>query len=832
MALPVSDPAGMLAIVLALALIAPLLAEKARLPAIVGIALAGILAGPHGLGLLDTAGPMGSFGKVGMLYAFLAAGAELDSGRIGRAGARGRGAIMAFLPFAFGIPFAAGLLAGRLLLGLELLPSLLLGCVLAAFSTLPYQSAARLGLTRQRAATAAAGSELVGGAAAMAGFAIAARLSAPSGGEPLLSALLALAWAAASILVLPRAAALFFKKVKPEGTLEFVFVLALSFACAFGAGLAGVEPAAGAFLAGILLCRFIPSTSILMNRLRFVGDALLLPCFMVYAGALADPIRAFADAGSLRTALVVLGAGLGAPWLAAGAAGIVLRMSRQERRLLWGLSASRATPALAMALAGYELGVVDRSVLDGTVFLVLASCALGDMVARRAARALAGAGEGRSERLSAAPERILVAVSNPSSIRGLVELAFLMRGHGNEEPVYPVAVVAESADREAELAAAENRLAQAVVQGVSAGVPVIPSTRVCVNAHEGLLLAARECRASAIVIGWNKAPKLSHAFFGSVIEQVVLGGAGLVVVARATRPLGEVTQLALVLPAMIERHPGFDRALAAVAALLAQTGARLTAYALAGREREAREALSGIKAHGSTQVVGLSSWKELGPEDKAAGGSRAFILFSARPGESAWHPAVEKLPHRLGEEYPDAPLFIFYLPEPSRIEAESAEPAAAPSPGEPPEPRERDLLDRAIAAGRVRPAMRETAIADGLRELLRPAFGQDRKALNKLAALFTQMAQSQPIELEPGILLLHAHLEEASETMVFFGARPEGFRLVALEESVRVIVILCAPADQSAEEHLATLGEIARLFKDGKVEERLGLGGAGGPRGP
>jgi len=133
------------------------------------------------------------------------------------------------------------------------------------------------------------------------------------------------------------------------------------------------------------------------------------------------------------------------------------------------------------------------------------------------------------------------------------------------------------------------------------------------------------------------------------------------------------------------------------------------------------------------------------------------------------------------------------------------------------------LMTEAVAAGRVKLRMEETSINDAIRELLRSHFEADRKSLARLTALYTEIAQKQPIELEPGVLLLHAHVDDAAEPLVFFGSRPEGLRILSLEAPARLIVLLCAPSTQSPEEHLRTLGEIARLLKGGRIAGRMGL---------
>jgi mannitol/fructose-specific phosphotransferase system IIA component (Ntr-type)/nucleotide-binding universal stress UspA family protein len=503
-------------------------------------------------------------------------------------------------------------------------------------------------------------------------------------------------------------------------------------------------------------------------------------------------------------------------WLASSGGGLLLGYRKDERRMLFGLSVNHAAAVLAAALVGFRLGLFSQSVLGGTVFLIIASCFVGALATQRAGKRLAAACEDRQAHTDRSLERILVAISNPASIRDLLALAFLLRNKRSDEPIYPVAVVPESANSRLEIAKAENGLAQAVVQGVSAGVPVIPATRVSVNVAEGIIQAAMENRAGAVVLGWNKAPRLAHAFFGSAIDQVILDASELVVVARITKPLNNLSKVALVLPPLVERHPGFRRALAYLANLVSQTGSKLTVYVQKLNGASVIDAMGTTHSRLHAQVVELDSWKSYAQVlDPQGSVGQAFVLFSPRPGENAWHPAVEKLPYRVGEERPDLPLLLFYLPKGVETDAAVISDPYAPPTG--------DIFERALASGRVKAKMEETSINDAIRELLRSHFDSDRKVLARLSAVFTDIAQKQPIELEPGVLLLHAHVEEATEPLVFFGARPEGLRLLSLDAPARLVVLLCAPSSQTPEEHLKILGEIARLLKGGRIAERLGL---------
>jgi Kef-type K+ transport system membrane component KefB/nucleotide-binding universal stress UspA family protein len=819
--LPLTDPAGIFSIVLVIILVAPFLAEKVRLPGVVGLALAGIIVGPHALGLIAKDSAIEFLGTIGLMYVFFVAGAEIDLAQVRRE----RRSTLVFYAFTFGLPFAVGYATGARFFKLGPLAAILFGCLFSSYTLVPYPIVSKLGITRQRSVVVAVSAVILTDTTTMGILAVVARASHGGGDWTVWARMLGLvlAWAALVVILVPKAAELFFRKIKPDGTIEFVFTIALVFICAFTARIAGLEPIIGAFVAGLLLNRFIPESGVLMNRVKFAGDALFIPFFMVYIGVLADPTVLFGSWASFGMATAMVALNIVAKALAAGGSGRLLGYRKDESLMLFGLSVNHAAAVLAAALVGFKLGLFDQTVLNGAIFLIIASCFAGPLATQAAGKRLAAAGDERQARADHSPERVLVAISNPLTIRELLALAFLLRSRRSEEPVYPLVVVPESANTRLEIAKAETSLAQAVVQGVSAGVPVIPATRVSVNASEGIVQAALENRAGAIVLGWNRSPKISHAFFGNVIEQVIRGANELVVVARITKPLNNVTQIALLLPPLVERHPGYRRGLAYLGNFASQTGARLTVYTQKPGGEAVLSAMGSARGRLRAQVVEVDSWKSFGQELGAqAQPGLAVFIFSARPGEAAWHPAVEKLPHRLGEDLPDRPLFLFYLPEGTPTEAP---PAAKPAVGE------GDLFAAALAAGRVRPSMGEASINDAVRELLRCQYDGDRKTLAKMTSLFTGIAQKQPIELEPGVLLLHAHVEEASEPLIFFGARAEGIRLLSLDVPARLLILLCAPASQSPEEHMRTLGEIVRLVKDGRVAERIGLKdqGASGP---
>ena len=76
--LPLQEPVLIFALVLLIILLAPTLLRKLKIPEIIGLTLAGVLVGPHGLNLLSEDLEFSIFGTIGLLYLMFLAGLEID----------------------------------------------------------------------------------------------------------------------------------------------------------------------------------------------------------------------------------------------------------------------------------------------------------------------------------------------------------------------------------------------------------------------------------------------------------------------------------------------------------------------------------------------------------------------------------------------------------------------------------------------------------------------------------------------------------------------------------------------------------------------------------
>ena len=387
MNLPLSQPVAVFAVLAMVTLVVPALARRIRMPEIVALILAGAAVGAPGLGLLGEASGLRLLSDVGLLYLMFLAGLEIDLAHL----RRHNRPTLALGTTVFLMPFLAGTLAARFLLGFAWLPALLFGGLLSPYTLVPYPTVRRLGLVRDPAVAAAVGGNFVADTFAL--LTLAAVIGAQAGlnagtlGLRLLGGTLLLGLVGFGVV--PRVGRWFFQHRGDHDLTGFLFLFANLLGLAWLAEAAGLSPILGAFVAGLALNPLVPAESRLMNRVAFTGSVFFIPAFLLSVGMLLD-LRGFVlQPAGWETALLMLGIVFGANLLNAALARRLFGFDRDEGWMVFGLCVNKAAAALAIALMGYRAGLFDQGVLNSAIVLILATCTAGPWVTEWAGRRLA-----------------------------------------------------------------------------------------------------------------------------------------------------------------------------------------------------------------------------------------------------------------------------------------------------------------------------------------------------------------------------------------------------------------------------------------------------------
>jgi len=633
--------------------------KKLKVPGIIGPILAGVAIGPHGFHLLERDQTIVLLGTIGLLFIIFIAGLELDIDGFKKYRKRS----ILFGSLSFFIPFVLGTVIG-IIFDYSVTASILLGSILGSHTLLAYPIASRLGISKNKAVTTAVGGTLLTDTFALLVLAVVTgaaqgQLTLPFWIRMIVSLIIFV------VLILwgiPRLSRWFFRNSENEGVMNFTYVMVVLFMSGFLAIVAGMQPIIGAFLAGLALNRFVFDHGTLMNRIRFLGNALFIPFFLLSVGMLMDLSVLVAN----PQAWIITGAILLSVCIGKAAAPVIISKvytySRTERNVMVGLSIPQAAATLASTLVGYQVGLLDQATVNAVIIMILVTCIAGPYLVEKYGRKLAlKEGKMPIERKQG-PERILIPLANPHTMESLIDLAYLIK-HSNtdDQPLYPLTVVQkEIRIAHDEVANAEKMLGHAVMYAAGAEIPVRPITRVDQNVANGMLRAVTEERINTVVIGWN-AERTSDKLFGSIIDRFVDQSSQTVLVTKLDHPLETTKRIILIIPYGADHKPGFFEALERIKMLTGRLSAYLLVLVINDSVETYAKYSKKIKPNPPTEINTVKSWSSLQKDfGTILKEDDIVVVISARKGTIAWHPELEELPKRLAKVKPES--FIVYYP--------------------------------------------------------------------------------------------------------------------------------------------------------------------------
>ena len=314
----ISQPVAIFLLVLVIILLGPVVFRRLKIPPIVGMIIAGMAVGPYGFGLLERDASFRIFGEVGILYIMFQAAVEIDMFHLKQQYRRG----VAFGLLSFLLPMAAGVIGSRLAFGVGWDTALLIASMYAAHTLVSYPVVSRFGLQNERGAVVAVCGTIV--AVMLALFCLAGVVQTNVSGRfdgATLARMLALTgvFCVSVGYAFPFVTRRFFRS-NSEPVSQYIFILALVFLSSLAARLIGLEAILGAFYAGLVLNRMIPGRSPLMKNIRFVGDSIFVPYFLIGVGMLINVGVIFKGWGVIWVATNMSLLALGSKWLACYAA--------------------------------------------------------------------------------------------------------------------------------------------------------------------------------------------------------------------------------------------------------------------------------------------------------------------------------------------------------------------------------------------------------------------------------------------------------------------------------------------------------------------------------
>ena len=683
--IPLTNPVLIFALILLIILFAPLLLNRLKIPHLIGLIIAGAIIGPNGFNVIERDSSIILFGTVGLLYIMFLAGLEIDMQQFKKNS--WKSAIFGF--YTFSIPMTLGFLGAYYILEFPILNSILLASIFASHTLIAYPILSKFGVTKNRAVNVAIGGTVITDTLALLVLAVIVNMTTVSENPAWIVELLGenafwvilsvsiLVYGLVVIFLFPMVSRWFFKR-NDDNISQYIFVLAMLFLGAFLAELAGIEHIIGAFLVGLALNRLIPHSSPLMNRIEFVGNALFIPFFLIGVGMLVDYHAFTKDWETLKVAGIMIVIATSAKFIAAWLTQKSFRFTRDERRLIFGLSNAQAAATLAAVLVGYRIELtqeiidylnltnflepgklLNESILNGAILMILFTCTMASIVAQKGAQNIALLDTSNQEpENEEETEKILIPVNSLETVEEMVNLSLSVKSKTNKYGMYALSVVGTTETESEEDKNSRKILQKAVATASAADVILKDLLRYDLNVVNGVTNVVKENKITDLVLGLQKNKGFSNNFLGNLTEGILTKSNTTTFIYKPHQPISTIKRHLIVVPDRAEKEIGFPFWLLKVWNIARNTGAKLVFYS-------SEQTLHYIKDVNKKHPVEcefnvFDDWddflilsRDVKPDDN-------LVLILSRRERPSYHNNMTKIPIYLNKYFQETNFILIY----------------------------------------------------------------------------------------------------------------------------------------------------------------------------
>ena len=663
--LPVNDNATLtFFVVLLVILFAPIVMGKLRIPHIIGLVLAGVLLSEYGLNIIRRDDSFELFGQVGLYYIMFLASLEMDLEGLRKNGRR----ITLFGLMTFAVPFALTYLTGIFLLGYSPLETLILSCVMASNTLIAYPIVSRYGLGRKPSVVLSVGGTMI---ALLLSLIMLAAIVAVHKGN---SGMWFWAWfflkfviyCVAMIMIIPRLTRWFLRRYS-DAVMQFIFIMSMLFMSAAIGEAAGLEGVLGAFFAGLILNRYIPKVSPLMNRIEFLGNAIFIPYFLIGVGMLINVRVLFQGGGIVWVVLAIVAIGTLGKAVAAYAASMLCRLPLSSGHMMFGLTSAHAAGAIAIVMVGRTLTtpggqpLVGDVMLNGVVVMILFTCIISTFITENAAQQITLRDkEVPQEDTPSDDEKMLIPMKYPEYAQNLVDLAILMRNPKLGRGLVGLNVVYDDQDMRRNQEAGRKLLEEMTSYAAAADVRMQTQVRIAANIANGIKHAFKEFRASEIIIGMHMHKEVSSKFWGAFHQSLFNGLNRQITMARLNQPLPTIRRIQVAVPSRAQFEPGFYRWLERLSRLAGNLECRIVFHGRSDTLGLVREYVQNRHPQVRGYYASMEHWNGLPHLAGSIAEDHLFVVIAARKGTVSYKNALEHLPDEIQRYFSGKNIMIIF----------------------------------------------------------------------------------------------------------------------------------------------------------------------------
>src|SRR5690606_36880840 len=416
----------------------------------------------------------------------------------------------------------------------------------------------------------------------------------------------------------------------------------------------GIEPIIGAFMAGLALNRLIPHTSPLMNRIDFVGNAIFIPFFLIGVGMLID-FRVFTNSHTLMVALAMSVVATISKYIAAWITQKNFKLTKDQTLLVFGLTNAQAAATLAAVLVGYNIilgqtesgqpiRLLNDSVLNGTIIMILVTCTIASFATQEAAKNIA-ISEHTEEETSDVKENILIPLSNPDTIDALMDLSINIECKFNTNGLRAVNIIQNDANQTDALIHGRKSLEKALISAAATDTPMKTILRYDLDLVHGVTNLIKEESITDLVLGLHLKTDVSGSFLGNLTNGILEKSNITTFIYNPQQSIATIKRHLIIVPENAELESGFSFWLSRIWNIALNTGTPLIFYAPKSTIKLIKKIH--LKHPIAIEFEVFSNWVDFGMLSKELREDDNLIIVLSRSNLLSYQEGMEEVPNYL-----------------------------------------------------------------------------------------------------------------------------------------------------------------------------------------
>jgi len=337
--------------------------------------------------------------------------------------------------------------------------------------------------------------------------------------------------------------------------------------------------------------------------------------------------------------------------------------------LIFGLSNAQAAATLAAVLVGYNIIIgeteagepirlLNESILNGTILMILFTCTIASFVAQKGANNIALLENTEMADEKDSQEKILIPISNIETTDELINLGVTIKSKKNKDGLYALNIVVNNTIEGSSDKYAKKILNKAAIAASATDNFVHELLRYDLNIVNGITSVAKEHKIIDLILGLHINKGISDSFLGNLTEGILTKCNTTTLVYKPAQPFGTIKRHIIIVPENAEKEIGFPFWLIKIWNIARNSGAKLLFYA----NNETLKLIQEIQSKHpiESEFEEFDDWNDFLILARNFHKDDNLIIVLSRKDRPSYHSSMSRIPSYLNNYFKETSYILIY----------------------------------------------------------------------------------------------------------------------------------------------------------------------------